>query len=65
MQNITTNWFSLTKDEIDMLITHIENYDFPETENTIINQAKNAGFSKCELIYRDQKHPRYLLVCYK
>ncbi|MEB3343079.1 hypothetical protein [Okeania sp.] len=48
-----------------MVITHMNNYDFPETESTIINQAKSAGFSKFEFIYRDQKHPGYLLVCYK
>lgn len=64
-QNINKNWFSLTKDEIALAITHMKNCDFPETENTILNQAKNAGFSKCEFIYRDQEHPGYLLVCYK
>lgn len=55
----------MTKDEIALAITHMKNCDFPETENTILNQAKNAGFSKCEFIYRDQEHPGYLLVCYK
>ncbi len=50
-QNIRKNWFSLTKDEIDMAITYIENCDFPETENTIINQVKKPGFSKYEFIY--------------
>lgn len=48
-----------------MAITYIENGDFPETENTIINQVKKPGFSKYEFIYWDQERPRYLLVCYK
>jgi hypothetical protein len=34
-----------------MAITYIENGDFPETENTIINQVKKPGFSKYEFIY--------------
>ena len=64
-QNIRKNWFTLTKDEIDITVTHIKNCNFPETENTIINQVKKPGFSKYEFIYQDQEHDGYLLVCYK
>jgi ubiquinone/menaquinone biosynthesis C-methylase UbiE len=55
------DWNMLNQEEKEMVINHIQEYDFPTQQSTLIDWAKEVGFIVNKSINLDNKHGAIIL----
>ena len=56
-------WRNLDSSELNLLHNHIYNSDFPESLNTLKGFVHESGFTKVEILFRDEAGYYFLMCC--